>query len=87
MKANSSKELGNPSLQAKFASLSKLKQQIENSVCETEWKHFTKLISHIEDTIAEETAEVNREKIKEYISSAETLEGNFCQTNFWKLKQ
>ena len=37
--------------------------------------------------IATETAASNAKKLKEYLGSAETLEGNLSHIGFWKIKQ
>ena len=41
----------------------------------------------LEEEITEEVATKNAETVREYLKSVESLDGNFSQVGFWKLKQ
>ena len=79
--------VGNPNIQAKLKDKSELKLLIANSSDKNEKMNAQDKLEDVEKALADETAESNVEKVKKYIKSVETLEGNFCQAGFWKLKQ
>ena len=58
-----------------------------NNSCKIGKKIAQAKLDELEKALADETAEMNVEKVKKHLESVETLEGNFSQVGFWKLKQ
>ena len=87
IKTGNTSIIGTPSIQAKLKQKDELMEYVANSSCKMAQCIAKSKIEEVEKAIAEETAETNVEKVKEYIKSVETLEGSFCQVGFWKLKQ
>ena len=64
-----------------------LKDFIAKSSCKIGQEIAQSNLKEIERDLKEETARENAEKVKEYLNSVETLEANFSQAGFWKMKQ
>ena len=65
----------------------KLKLVNSNNSSMKEKEDAKEKLEEVEEALANETAADNVEKVKGYIKSVETLDGNFCQVSFWKLKR
>ena len=81
------RKVGNPSIQHKLQKKSKLTNFMKINKCAIAQKNAESKLIEIEEAIANELSSNNAEKVKEYVGSIETLDGNFSQIGLWKLKQ
>ena len=87
IKNGNNKKIGNASTQEKLKSITELKSFLKECKCKVARRIAETKIKETEEAIAIELSEKNTETVKEYLENMETLEGNFSQTSFWKLKQ
>ena len=79
--------VGNKVIQSKLKEQTELKESIAKSQCKLSEEIAKSNLEKIEKDLAEETATQNAETIKEHLQTVESLDGNFSQIGFWKLKQ
>ena len=66
---------------------SELKTFLVNNKCKIAHKVATIKLEEVENWLTEETSTKNVEIVKEHLKNLETLDGNFSNLGFWKLKQ
>ena len=87
IRTGSRRMVGNKVIQSKLKEQTKLKDFIAKSQCKLSEEIAKSNLEKIEKDLADETATQNAEKIKEHLQTVESLDGNFSQIGFWKLKQ
>ena len=87
IRTGSRRMVGNKVIQSKLKEQTKLKDFIAKSQCKLSEEIAKSDLEKIEKDLADETATQNAEKIKEHLQTVESLDGNFSQIGFWKLKQ
>ena len=87
IKSGNIRQLGDQAIQEKLKMRSELKFLLRNSECKL-GKHIAgNKLEDLEDEIVEASAAKNAEVVKEHIGSIESLDGQFSQLGWWKLKQ
>ena len=88
IRSGNNKIFGDQSLQDKIKLKKLLKIFLLNNIeCNSARTLAQEKLNDIEESLEEETATVNANTVKEHIESMETVDGNFSNLGFWKLKR
>ena len=88
IRSGNHKKYGEQSLQEKLRLKKILKRFLLNNVeCITARTHAKKKLDEIEELLDEETATKNANTVKEHIENMETIDENFSNLGFWKLRK
>ena len=87
IKTGNEKVIGNQSMQAKLKLKTEIKEFISKNSCKIGQQIAKSKLDEIERDLEDETAKENADKVKKYLESVETLDGNFSNVGFWKMKQ
>ena len=82
IKSGNKGSLGNRSIQRKYKLQSELKELISKSTCKLDREIAMAKLLELENDLANETAEINANKVKEYLNTVESIDGNFSQVGF-----
>ena len=82
------KSYGEENIQGKLKLKLVLKRFLLNNIsCKIATKLAKQKLEEIEESLAEATAAKNAHIVKDHVENIETIDGNFSQLGFWKLKK